>query len=268
VILLSTDSPGDVVTSQVLWVPFSALAGLVAPIAVLVSWGEFDLSSMGVMGLAAYAYAEIANDDRTLLGAVAAIAMCAGLGGLVGTLRLLTHAHSVMISISLGLLALGVVLEVAPLSGMQVGGRISSLVVFVIAMAIVAGATGLAALAPSRADTHVTTPTPRVVAGFALAGLGTGFYAVAVTSRAGFTSPSQNLGGFIVLLAFAAVAVGGVGLGAGITAPLLAALGALVVTVVDISGLMYGWSGWRFIAIGAVFAGSVVVGGTIRRLMS
>jgi hypothetical protein len=46
---------------------------------------------------------------------------------------------------------------------------------------------------------------------------------------------------------------------------LLAALGAVVVTVVDISGVLHDWFGWRYIMIGALFVGSVVVGGTIRR---
>lgn len=267
-LLVTIDSPGDLITSERLWVPFSALAGFAAPLAVLVAWGEFDLSSIGMIGLGSYAYAEIANDDRTLLAAIAAIALCTVLGAVVGAMRFLTHAHSVLISIALGLLLQGVVLEVASLRGISVGGGINNLLLFVLALAIVAAATGLVTQSPTRTDTSGTMPEPLVIAAFALAGLGAGFYAVTMTSHNGFASPAQDIGGFVLLLGFAAVAVGGVGPGARMAAPPLAALGALVVTVISMSGVYHDWAGWRLIVIGAVFVVSVVIGGTIRRFVT
>jgi ribose/xylose/arabinose/galactoside ABC-type transport system permease subunit len=258
----------------------ASLAMLAAPVALLATWDEFDLSCFGTAAVGSVVYSEVAGDS-VLPGLLAAALAGVVVGALIGLIRWLTAAHSALVSLGAGSLLAALALwwgdgpQTMPIRSALIDGWLLPL----LAMVVVTGAAiGLAvAMAPSRPGGPVPSRTPAAgggrvpgvgaLAGFALSGLAAGAFGAFQAGLQGVVVPGQMTS--LLPLLFAAVAVGGVVRGSGAFGPVCAALGAFVVTVVQDAGFLNGWrQGEGQIALGALFVVSVVIAHGLRRLMA
>lgn len=228
------DLPGGLVT-RVLAPSAAGVACAAAPLAVLIGRGEVDLSAIGVVGVGTWAYAQV---DSVGLGLL--IAALAGLviGTMVGGLRVAIGAPPAVLSLAVGLLA-------AFGANRALGGRGQRTelidgwaVPVLLAMVIVGLAIGAAFLLRPGRPTGVA-PSPDVTAAYALAGVGSAVFGAISAGRGGLAVPQDTV--FTLLVIFAAIGVGGVVVGFGWAAPLLAAGGALA-TQLLLTGLTLHWS--------------------------
>jgi ribose/xylose/arabinose/galactoside ABC-type transport system permease subunit len=213
------------------------LVPLVVPIALLVGWGELDLSFIGTISLAGYLYA-VLTDDTSSIVALAIAALATTLVGLVvGAARFVLQAPSGLVSAGFGAALAAIVTRLAGFQG-QGAEPSSELEVAVLAGLAAVGVTVVAVvlvlLVRSRgADVNRTVrelPGPEVVIGYGLSGLGAGLAGGLVAALTLFFVPEQ--GPSFLLFVLAAVAIAGVTRGSGIVAPLAGAAAAVIVGLI------------------------------------
>jgi ribose/xylose/arabinose/galactoside ABC-type transport system permease subunit len=274
-LLATSDLPGDYYTSTPLQISVFSLIVLAAPLALLVAWGEFDLSVAGAAALGATVASGVADGpDGAVAGGVLVAALVGALaGGVLGLVRWLTRAHPALLSFGAGTLLTGIALWSGP--GMQ-GDRMAVLdgsgLPILLAVFVVGAAAALAATL--RADDGAGTglgatssPGPRVIVGFALSGLGAAVAGSLFAARAGYVQPGQT--SYLLVLGFTAVAVAGVVRGGGIVAPLVAIPGAVIATLLSDSAPINGWSsGERDVILGAMIVVTVALAWGLQRVLA
>jgi ribose/xylose/arabinose/galactoside ABC-type transport system permease subunit len=232
------DGEFDLFTEDFFITMVASLALLAAPVALLLSWDEFDVSALGTTVLGMAIYAEMDGGFGPVLAAAFAGAV---IGAVMGLARWLTRAPSGIVSLSGGAVASAIALQVFE-GGMQ-GMRVDELDVMWVAIAlmvvVVAVAAGLALLAPSLAGGSVAASTADasrgrphvgVVLGFALSGLAGCVYGAVQPAFYGFAQPNF-FSSYLLVALFAAVAVGGATRHSGLLAPVVTIPGAFLVTV-------------------------------------
>ena len=213
-LLASGDVPGDYFSSTGFLVNVFTLAVLAGPLALLVSWDEYDLSVIGGATLGGIVCANVVDDPGSaiLTGVVAAAIVGAVAGATIGLVRWLTGAHSALVTLGAGALMTGVAFQLFPDSqGLRTGSLDGAGLPIALTVVVVGAGAGLAALLGSTsarpADHDPATPHPRVIAGFALSGLGAAVFGALFAARLGFVQPGQT--GYVLVLGFTAVAIAG-----------------------------------------------------------
>ncbi len=193
-------------------------------------------------------------------------------GATIGLVRWLTGAHSALVTLGAGALMTGVAFQLFPDSqGLRTGSLDGAGLPIALTVVVVGAGAGLAALLGSTsarpADRDPATPHPRVIAGFALSGLGAAVFGALFAARLGFVQPGQT--GYVLVLGFTAVAIAGTVRGSGIVAPLAAVPAAAVATMLSDAAPINGWNqGERDIVLGVVFVVTVAIAHGLRKLMS
>jgi ribose/xylose/arabinose/galactoside ABC-type transport system permease subunit len=243
--LVQADLPNEILTRIALPSAF-ALVALAAPVALLLSRGEIDVSFIGTAVLAGYVFRETASSGVGV-GLLAAIATGFAVGAAIGLARWLTRAPSAYVTLAGGLLVGAIGAKLIDDSFLdRVDDRIdgSGLPAFV-GLGFTALAVLWAIANPPSADAAGTTePKADLILGYSLSGAGAAAYGALFTSLTSTVAlpgvgPSSSL--FLALLV--ALGVGGVVRGSGFAAPLAAALGAIAVQLLS-TALTY--DGWTF----------------------
>jgi ribose/xylose/arabinose/galactoside ABC-type transport system permease subunit len=234
--------------------PFGlALAALAAPVALLVSWGEVDLTSFGMFPFAGYVYSEL-GDSGVLIGLLAAGMAGLAVGATIGVLRWLTRAPSAVLTLGAAFVLQAVTFELVggpdmrPLDDGVVDGWGLSLVAALMFTALSAGvAIGLGRAAgdgdgDGRGDgggRPTGGPRPEVIVGFGLSGAAAATYGALAAAMTQVVSigGSDNL----LLMVFCAVAIAGAVRGNTLVAPIAAAIGALATQLLIASSILKGW---------------------------
>jgi hypothetical protein len=273
------------------------LAVAAAPVALLLSWDEIDLSSFGTVALGSYVYVEI-GDGAVLVGLIAAALAGLVIGAIIGVVRWLTDAHSALVTLGAGTLLSGLALRVGPgQQGVSVdGARIDGLGLPLLAMLVVVGVAVLLAVlchqpdggspsappasagpgAPGGSYAPVpaapVAPTPgraglRVVPAFALTAMAGMLFGALQAGTVGFYGVGYYT--LVPTLVFAAVAIGGVVRGSGPFAPLTAAVASGVVVLVQDATRFNGWeAGDQQLVLGALFVVCTAIAYGLRRVLT
>lgn len=178
-VFLAEDGEFDLFTEDYFIVMVANLALVAAPVALLLSWDEFDVSAFGtaVLGMAIYAEMDGGLGPVLVAGLAGAV-----LGSVVGMARWLTRAPSGVVSLAGGALATGIALLLFEdgTRGLRVDEFDALWVSIVLTVVVAGGAVGLALMAPSLirrtpaaplAPTSGGHPHAGVLLGFALSGL-------------------------------------------------------------------------------------------------
>jgi ribose/xylose/arabinose/galactoside ABC-type transport system permease subunit len=240
------DLPGDFLGDSV--IPSAMLlVAIAAPVALLVAWGEVDLSAIGVLPFAAWIYSEVA-DAGVVPGLAAAGAACCVIGLCIGLVRWATRAPSAVVSLGAGFLLQAVAVQQIGVQGPTVledgfidGSGLPVLAGLAFTTLALAAAVALqrAGLGPDRGAAVEPSPGPRVVAGFGLSAAAAGTYGAMTV---GITRAVVPTGGSdVLLLVFCAVAIGGVVRGNRLVGPVAAALGAVATQLMVSSGVIRNW---------------------------
>jgi ribose/xylose/arabinose/galactoside ABC-type transport system permease subunit len=254
-------------------VPFAlTLAALAAPVALLLAWGEVDLSAFGMLPFAGYVYAEV-SDSGVLLGLVAAGAAGLLIGAVVGVVRWATRAPSAVVSLGAGFVLQAVAFTLlgdeSPLRTLVEGHVSGSGLPLLAALGFTAVTVAVAVALRGRGG-HEPAGGPRgpeVVVGFGLSGAAAATYGALVAGMTGAVTLTD--GSSLLLTLFAAVAVGGVVRGNRIVGPITAALGAIAVQLILSGGALREWDfGDRNLAIAALLALCLVLAHALARLVS
>jgi len=273
------------------------LAVAAAPVALLLSWDEIDLSGFGTVALGSYVYAEV-GDGSVPVGLIAAALAGLVIGAVIGVVRWLTEAHSALVTLGAGTLLSGVALAVGPgQQGVSVDeARIDGLGLPLLAMLVVVGVAVLLAVLFHQADggtpsvppvsaapgapggVYAPVPAAPVAPGSGRAGLRVlpGF---ALTATAGMLFGALQAGtvgfywvGITTLaptLVFAAVAIAGVVRGSGPFAPLVAIVGSGVVVLIQDATRFNGWeAGEQQLVLGALFVVCTAIAYGLRRVLT
>lgn len=248
----------------------ATLAAVAAPVALLLSWDEFDLSIVGTVSLGSYLFVELSDDSVVPALVVVGIVGLAS-GAAIGVVRWLTGAHSALVSLGGGILLSGVAVMNMPPEGIRSESRIDGQALAIVSTIAVVGLTVAVALLmhTSRpAGPSAATPGPRVVAGFAVSGLaGTLFGAFLVGSQGFFT---LGLDSFVLVLVFTTVAVAGAVRDSGVIAPLAVVPAALIVMIINDSVRLF--SDWDKrvdqVVLGCLFVACVAIANGLRRALA
>jgi ribose/xylose/arabinose/galactoside ABC-type transport system permease subunit len=275
VLLGLADVPSDYFSSDFLRVSTLALAAAAAPVALLVAWGEIDLSSLGTVAVGGHIYAELSEDGVVPALVVAAVVGVA-VGLAVGGARWLSGAHSALVSLAAAAVTAGVVLMLSSSPGPSLaGGRIDGVGLPILVMVATTGlAVGLAILfstvgAVPSAGSPAGAAGSRVVPAFALSGMAASCFGALMAGSQGANSFGYGADVRVLVLVFTAVAVGGVVRGSGPVAPLAAALGALVVVLIQDATLFHNWDlGSDQVALGGLLVVCLLVANVLRRILT
>lgn len=241
---------GDIVIPEI-----AALAIIAATVAALASWGEIDLSFIGMFAVGAHVYVEV-SESNTALGLLAAGAVGLFVGAVVGLLRWGTQAPSPHLTLGVGLFALFAVQAVQGNVGRpfldteRIEGSVVPLAVAVVMVGVSVGVALLGKAPPADDGRGGGAPSfgkpgragPEVVAGLAVSGLGGALAGALVAARTGGVAampgglPSITL----VLLVIAALAFAGVRWGSWLVAPLAAAVASVPVTLITFGADLHG----------------------------
>jgi ribose/xylose/arabinose/galactoside ABC-type transport system permease subunit len=273
VMLGLADVPSGYFSNEFVRLLAAALAAAAAPVALLVAWDEIDLSSIGTVALGGYVYAEV-TDDSVVPGLVLAALVGLAVGAAVGLFRWLSGAHSALVSLGAAALTTGLVFQLGPgPTGQPItGGRLEGAELAILTMLAVTGlAVGLAFLFRDTGTASPGSPAgaagPRVVPAFALSGLAGSAFGAFMAGSQGFFGYGTN--STILVLVFTAVAVGGVVRGSGPVAPPVAALGAIVVVLIQDATRFNNWSvGSDQLALGGLFLVCLLVANVARRVLT
>jgi len=273
-LLVSGDVPGDYFSSTGFQINVFSLAVLAPPLALLVTWDEYDLSVIGGAALGGIICANVVDDPGSdiLPGLLVAAIVGAVAGAAVGLVRWVTGAHSALVSLGAGTLMAGIAFQIGPGNqGLRFGTLDGAGLPIAFTVVVVAAGVGLALLFAPRAgeptDRDHASPHPRVVAGFALSGLAAGVFGALFAARAGFLQPGQT--SIALVLGFTAVAVAGAVRGSGVVAPLAAVPAAAVTMMLADAAPINGWNqGERDLILGGVFVVTVALAQGLRRLLS
>lgn len=281
-LFLTIDDRPDSYVGERLLQQGAVLVLVVAPVALLVSQREYDLTITGTVIMGAYVYLELADS-----GIAVALLACAGVGlgvgAVIGVIRVLTGAPSALVTLGAGLLLQAIAFKAE--SGGELGtlgsreleegllggaGWIVGTALVVLILAVLASLVTGGDPAGQRPE-H--SPAPTVIVGFALscmAGVLSG--GLLLGSPALGQRPILTLDSNTVLMVFTAVAVGGVVAGSRTFAPVAAAVAApAVVLLVDVPQLR-DWEGsfidgWLLLS-GAFLACLVIAHGARRLLVT
>ena len=267
------DGRFDLFTEDAFLTMVASLALLAAPVALLLSWDEFDVSALGTTVLGMVIYAEM---DGGLGSVLAAAFAGAAFGAVVGLARWLTRAPSGIVSLAGGAVASAVALKLFD-GGMQ-GMRVDDLdvvwVAGVLMVVVVGAAMGLALVAPllggrsvagTAADTSGGRPHVGVVLGFALSGLAGCAYGALQTAVYGFAQPNF-FSSYLLVTLFAAVAVGGATRHSGFLAPVVTIPGAFLAIVLTTGGRTGPFDSDRDLALAGLLAATVLIAHGLARV--
>jgi len=274
VLLGLADVPSDYFSSDFLRVSTLALAAAAAPVALLVAWGEIDLSSLGTVAVGGHIYVEL-SEDGVVPGLVVAAVVGVAVGLAIGLVRWLSGAHAALVSLAAAAVTAGVVLMLNSSGPSLAGGRIDGIGLPIVVMVATTGlAVGLAILfstvgsAPA-AGSPAGAAGSRVVPAFALSGMAASCFGALMAGTQGAYGFGYGADVRVLVLVFTAVAVGGVVRGSGPVAPLVAALGALVVVLIQDATLFHNWDlGSDQVALGGLFAVCLLVANVLRRILT
>jgi hypothetical protein len=275
--LTADDRPDDYLGGR--YLPQAAMLVLVvAPVALLFSRGEYDLSLIGTAPLGLYLYAEVA-DGNVLAGLLVSAGVGLAIGAAVGVLRLLTRAPSALLTIATGFVVQAIAYKLTlHLDGASPGG-IGFLVgstdsqlggsgwLVTTALVAVAFAVSLAVLPGWGAAGQ--RPGPTIVAGYALS-------ACAASTAAAFLlavpSHEENVvvGGEQWLPMLTAIAVAGAVVARGLVGPLAGAGAALAVALLADIPLLREWDDGfvdRNLLLAGTFAVCLLVTYGLRRIL-
>lgn len=248
------------------------LVVLAAPAAVLVSWGELDLSVFGTAAVSAYLYAEV-SDAGIFVGLALAGGFGLAVGLALGVLRWLTGTPSAMLTLGAGLLLQAVALRLLEeiRSPIDADGAISGSSLAVLAGVVLTGiSVAMAVIHPGQSDAAPTPvrPMPHVILAFAASGLAAGLFGGIETGT--LRSPIPPSGSVNLLLPLlTALAIGGVLRGSGFVAPVAAAAGALAARLIQALSTFHNWEpAVAFIILGAVLVVCLVVANGLDRALA
>jgi ribose/xylose/arabinose/galactoside ABC-type transport system permease subunit len=253
-------------------VPFAMiLAALAAPVALLLAWGEVDLSAFGMLPFAGYVYAEV-SDSGVLLGLMAAASAGLLIGAVVGVLRWSTRAPSAVVSLGAGfvLQAVGFTLigDESPLRTLE-EGHVSGSGLPVLAALGFTGVTVAVAVALKGRGGREPAGGPRgpeVIVGFGLSGAAAATYGALVAAMTAAVTITD--GSTVLLTLFCAIAIGGVVRGNRIIGPITAALGAIAVQLILSGSALRNWDfGDRNLTIAALLAVCLLIAHALARLL-
>jgi ABC-type uncharacterized transport system permease subunit len=245
------------------------LAAVAAPVALLVAWGEVDLSAFGVFPFAGYVYAEL-SDSGVLVGLLAAAGAGLAIGAGIGLVRWVTRAPSALASLAAAFVLQAVTLESVGRPDMRVleEGFVDGWGIPLLAALGFTSLTAAAAAALGRdpGGRVAGVPGPEVIAGFGLSGAAAATYGALAT---GMSQVVDLSGGTTVLLAvFCAVAIGGVVRGNRLVGPIAAAIGALAAQLLIAGALVRGWEqSGRQLLVACVLAACLLVSHTLHRAL-
>jgi ribose/xylose/arabinose/galactoside ABC-type transport system permease subunit len=238
----ASDVPDSYLGDRV--VPFAMLlVALAVPVALLVAWGEVDLSAFGMLPLAAWIYTEV-GESGVLVGLVVAAVACGAVGLCIGLVRWATRAPSALVSLAAALVLQAVAFKQLGTQGNALieEGFIEGSDLPVLAGLAFTAVTLLVALTlkrPAEAAADAPPWGPGVVVGFGLSGAAAGVYGATSTGITGAALAAD--GSNILLVLFCAVAIGGVVRGNRLVGPIAAAFGALATQVLVDAGVIRGW---------------------------
>ena len=241
------DDPGDFLSDTV--VPQALLvAALAAPLALLLAWGEVDLSALGMLPFAGHIYAE-AGGGNVAVGVLAATAAGLAIGAAVGLARWLTRVPSAVLSLAVGFvlqafaqrfLDSGAVRAIHDgfvddpgLPALVALGYVGVTVAVAVMLGRPSGGAGCVGV-----GTAAGSPGGRVVVGFAVSGAAAG--AVGALNTGMVRAVSAN-GLALLLTVLCAVAIGGVVRGNWLVGPLAAAAGAGAAELLAVSAVVRPW---------------------------
>ena len=198
-LLVYGDVPSDYFSSTGLQINAFSLAVLAAPLALLVSWDEYDLSVIGGDALGGIVCANIVDDPGSDLLPGVLVAAIVGMvaGAAIGLVRWLTGAHSALVTLGAGSLLTGISFQVgSDPRGLPLGSLDDAGLPVALAVVVVGAGAGLAVLFASTAggpaDRDPAKPHPRVVAGFALSGLGAAVYGALFAAARGLRAARHH----------------------------------------------------------------------------
>jgi ribose/xylose/arabinose/galactoside ABC-type transport system permease subunit len=155
------------------------------------------------------------------------------------------------------------------------GGRIDGVGLPILVMVATTGlAVGLAILfstvgAVPSAGSPAGAAGSRVVPAFALSGMAASCFGALMAGSQGANSFGYGADVRVLVLVFTAVAVGGVVRGSGPVAPLAAALGALMVVLIQDATLFHNWDlGSDQVALGGLLVVCLLVANVLRRILT
>ena len=267
------DVPGEFLGDRV--VPSALLlAALAAPLALLLSWGELDLSALGMLPFAGYIYTEASGGGSVAAGLLAATAAGVAIGAAVGLARWLTRAPSAVLSLVVGFVLQAVTLKQLDAGAMRVvedgvvdGSGLPALAAIgCVALTVtVAAAVALGRPAGDDVGTAGGPPGAAVVAGFAISGAAAGAYGALSAGMVRAVVPN----GLVVLLTvLCAVAIGGVVRGNHLIGPLAAAAGAGAAQLLAVSAVLRAWElGDQQLLVASMLAACLLVAHGLDRLL-
>jgi hypothetical protein len=245
---------------------------LTAPVALLMAWGEIDLSALGLIPLGGALYIE-AGGETVAGGLFVAGVVGLGFGLALGVARWLSRAPSALLSLGAGYIAVGVAFRLSekgtPVEATITGSGLVIALALMVLVATVALALLVASLEPSPDQTTAATTAPgwRVIPGFALSGLAGGLTGAATIE--GMGSYEHFLGTNALLSLFLAIAVAGVAVrGNSVVAPLAVAVAVPAVVLIRDTEF-YEWRvGNDYLVLGGLIVGGAIVAHTIHRLLA
>jgi hypothetical protein len=280
-LFLTTDDRPDSYLGE-RYLPQAALLALVvAPIALLVSRGEYDLSFIGTAPIGAYLYGEVSDS-----GVLVALLMCAALGlaigALIGVVRFLMRPPSVLLTLAAGFLLQAIsyklqlggeepaTIDVYVLSDHVLGGSGWKVVAAFVSMALAVGLVFLPGWGMADASER-PGPGPTVIGGYALSAAAACLYGglLAGTSSQDPIIIFQTAGDLWFPL-LTAIAVAGVVVGSGVVGPVAGVVAALaVVLLTDIPTLRAWEDGFidEQLLLGGTFLVCLLIAHGLRRLL-
>jgi len=251
----------------------SALAVLCAGVLFVLLVGGIDLSIAGVIGLTAVVAARLAQSMPPAEAFLLAALVATGIGLLNGFLIALGGLSPIVVTLAMGQALLGVALLLSPNGPIQVSdpaygelaaakiGPVPTLVVAALVCLVLAhlllrrfslGRYIYSVGGNEKAAWLAGVPTRAVkLTAYAIGGMFAGIAGILLSSRTGSGEATQ--GTTIMLEAYAAVFIGGVGFGTGRGTVVGVALGALVLGVIGNGIDLLGIDGnWQYIVSGGL----------------
>lgn len=268
------DGEFDILTEDFFITTVATLVLLAAPVALLLSWDEVDVSALGTATLGMAIYADTDGGIGPML-TVAVVGIV--IGAVVGLVRWATRAPSALVSLAGGAVASAIAFQIfdGGMQGARVGDFDPQWFSVLAALVVVAAGVGLALVAallrrpapvaalgdpPAAGRPHVG-----VVAGFALAGGAACLSGAVQAGLYGFAQVTMFSTSMLVSL-FAAVAIAGVTRKSGLLAPVLAIVGAFLVAVLELAGRPGPFDSDRDLALAGLLAAGVAIAHGLARI--
>ncbi|MGH9211948.1 MAG: hypothetical protein ACRD2C_14890 [Acidimicrobiales bacterium] len=269
VVFFITADPTEGFLSDVFFRIAALLVLVAAPAALLVAWGEIDLSVFGTSVFAGWVYAETADTSvAAALLACAAVGVACGVG--IGLARWLTRVPAALLTLGVGFLLQAIALDQIGVQGRAVVDGVidGNALPVVAAIAVTALALGASFLGVGVTDERRRSgvPGPEVIAGFVLSGLAAGLFGGINVGALRFAVPVA--GENVLLPLFTAVAIAGVVRGSGPIAPLAGAAAGVVVAMIQSGTQLRSWEPFgNLVLLGGLLLAAGLVGHLLHRAL-